>query len=412
MKVLYFEQWDGGHYSNYLNCLVREVSSLSTELVLAVGPTMRRTLDASGVLKGLSNVSFTGPLPAVNPGLAPRDRLASTRNLLSCLREVRPDFSMIPSADAQSTGLGLMHSVGLYSREQFGPVEGTLHYGYGFAAKEPKDRVKEWVYSQTCRHSPFSSVNFVNFAYYEFARANRLLPAERMRCVGDPVPQPVRIGRVAARHLLGLDPGHRYIGLFGSLDRRKAVPEMLAAFRAASLGSSSHLVLGGRLDAAYAQLLADDYSDMVKDGSIIVMDRFLSDRELECAYEALDVAVIAYYRFSGLASLALKAVAAGTPFIAHDFGWLRVLAGRFGVGETTDIFDVARFANSMRRSLQSAEQRKPDAAAGRLLKFHEQDNFARRMTSGLRQAVGAPPVATFDWEWVLEGVPPERRSMT
>ena len=412
MRVLLFEQWDGGHYANYLNCLVPEVASLGCEIVLAINAKMRASPAAVERWQSLPNVTFMPSLPEVGPALRAVDRFEATRNLLACLRAVRPDFALVPSADAQTLGLAAVQALGGAMRERFGPIEGTVHYGYGFAAATRKERFKEQVYSRSYQHAPYAALNLVNFAYYEYAQARRLLPPERLRMVGDPVPQPTRIGRAAARRLLGLDPNGRYVGLFGALDRRKAVPELLAAFRASALGSSVRLVLGGRLDPEYAKLLDEQYGDLVRNGSIAVMDRFLSDAELECAYQALDLAIIPYYRFPGLASLALKAVAAGTPLIVNDYGWMKALIRRFDVGRATDILNVGRFADCLRDSLADNLDRPQHEGVRRLLAFHETSNFLARMTSGLRRAAGAPAQADLSWEWVLDALPAERRLLT
>ena len=411
MKALVFEQWNGGHYTNYLQCLVPEVARVSDEVVLAVDATMRQTLSDSPAVSSLRNVTFAPDLPPVGPSLRPGDRLAATRNLLDSLRTVRPDYTLLPSADAQTAGMVLHKLRAGRELRALGPIEGTFHYGYGYAAAGVKERLKEWVYSATYRGAPYDSVNFVNFAYYEYAQGCGLIEPDRLRFVGDPVPQPERIGREAARRLLGLDPVGRYVGLFGVLDRRKAVPELLAAFRRADLAASDRLVLGGRLDPTYAELIATEYADLVRAGRIVVIDRFLTGRELESAYEALDVATVVYYRFPGLASLALKAVAAGTPVLAHDFGWLRALVRRFEVGVTTDIFDPARFASDLRRCLDAPSAHASSEAVTRLLRFHEEANFVARMTSGLRRAAGAPATASVEWNWVLEAVPPARRAL-
>ena len=65
-------------------------------------------------------------------------------------------------------------------------------------------------------------------------------------------------------HRLLLDTEGRYLGLLGSLDRRKAVPELLAAFREAQLAPTDRLLLAGGLDPAYAALIAEHYNDLLR----------------------------------------------------------------------------------------------------------------------------------------------------
>lgn len=411
MKVLIFEQWHGGHYLNYLNALVPELARLSGTLVIAVGEELRGSPAALGKWSAHGNVGFARTLPHVSPRLAAADRYAAVRNLVACLREVRPDFTILPSADAQAIGAAALDALGFDVRKRFGPIEGTLHYGYGDAAVTRNERLKELLYSHTYRRLPFSSVNFVNFAYYEYAAAAGLIPPDRLRFVGDPVPQPKRIGREAARKLLGLDPAGRYLGLLGSLDRRKAIPQLLAAFRAAGLPREDRLLLAGRLDPIFAALIEDEYADLVRSGCLVVFDRFLSDAELENGYEALDLATVVYNRFPGLASLALKAVAAGTPVIAHDFGWLRAAITRFEIGERIDIFDTPAFAAALRTTLDRGQIDKSSEAVRRLLLFHTEANFVAQMTQGLRRSAGLLPASILEWDWVLEALPEERRML-
>ena len=141
----------------------------------------------------------------------------------------------------------------------------------------------------------------------------------------------------------------------------------------------------------------------------MVLDRFLTDDELECGYEALDLATIVYYKFPGLASLALKAVAAGTPVIAHDFGWLRAAIRRFQIGDVTDIFDLPMFAKALRTGIERGRERTQSEAVQRLLSFHTEANFVAQMTSGLRRLTAAIDQPPLDWGWVMLAVPPERR---
>jgi glycosyltransferase involved in cell wall biosynthesis len=410
VKVLLYEQWYGGHYANYMDCLVPAIAPLCDELVIAVSRNMRESTDAVHKWARIPNVVFAEVLSDVAPGLGIRDRYAATRNLLRCLEEVRPDRTLIPSADAQSTWIALLNALGYNVVKRFGPIEGTIHYGYGYAAKTLRNRFKELVYSQTYKHLPFDAVNFVNFNYHDFAVAKGLIEPKRMRLVGDPVPQPAKIGRAAARTLLGLKPDGRYLGLLGSLDNRKAVPQILAAFRQARLRPDDRLLLAGRLDPQYAALIDAQYKDLISAGRLVVMDRFLSPGELEHGYEALDLATIAYSKSPVLASLALKAISAGTPIIADDFGWLGRAIKLFDLGTVTDAFDVDAFADAMQISLARPHKTGQPEAVRRLLAFHTPQNFVAQMTKTLRGNGSEAGQPMREWSWVLDALLPRPSS--
>lgn len=415
MKVLVFEQWHGGHYDNYLECLLPRLAGLADEVVVAVTPRFMAAAQSPAKQAGiaaLDNVTFTASVPEVSPRLPPADRYRAARNVAHVIGTVRPDYTLLPSADAQSWAIAGSQFLGLDMLKGAGPVEATFHTGYGPSLVTAKQRFKELVYGRIYGHLRLARMNFVNFNYYEHLKRKRREGKTEVRLVGDPVPSLEPIGREAACRLLGIDPGGRYVGLLGSLDRRKAIPELLAAFRDAKLAATDRLLLGGRLAPEFTALIRDRYADLLASGRLVVMDRFLSVEELGHGFEALDLVTPVYYDFPGLASLALKAVAAGRPIIVNDLGWSRSLVLRFEVGQRVNIADGGAFARALESGLEAAADYRNSEAVSRLLQFHSVENFTDNMLEGVTLHRGgklAPKRC--DWSWVLEALPPERRHL-
>jgi hypothetical protein len=65
------------------------------------------------------------------------------------------------------------------------------------------------------------------------------------------------------------------------------------------------------------------YADMVRDGRIVLFDRFVDIHEADLVHCALDIVCTFYPRFGHLSSALLHGVAAGRPILANDFGWPR-----------------------------------------------------------------------------------------
>jgi hypothetical protein len=100
MRALVFEQWQGGHYFNYLECLVPRLASICDEVVVAVtglaaaSPRFRR---AARPLEALPNVRFDREVRvpdarmrvripgAARPQRGRRDRSAPARLRLSAI---------------------------------------------------------------------------------------------------------------------------------------------------------------------------------------------------------------------------------------------------------------------------------------------------------------------------------------
>jgi glycosyltransferase involved in cell wall biosynthesis len=222
--------------------------------------------------------------------------------------------------------------------------------------------------------------------------------------IADPVPRVPRLDRVAARRLLGIPEDGRYLGLLGELDPRKAISELLAAFRLAALGSQDRLLLGGRLDVSFRTLIQSEYKDLLSAGKIVLIDRYLTDEELLQGFGALDVVCATYRDFPGLASLMLKGVAAGRPVLAQNFGWSAALIKHFTLGHTVDIHDIADFARTLRIALEASANYSETEATRRLLSFHDPSNFVAGMSERLRCLTGKPALQEIkSWEWVLDG---------
>lgn len=403
MRVLVYEQWRSGHYFNYLQHLLPRLSELADEVVVAMTAealVAREFEDRLGACRRLRNLRFEGNVPYAHPALPLRERLSLLTNLRDAVRDAKPDYLLVPSADAQTLAMGALGHFGVRLLPAGLPSEATFHQGYGPAAANAKQFMKEAVYRAGFAGSGWTRLNFVNVLYYQYA-LRHCRWAERARLVPDPVPAAPRMDRREARRRLGMPEDGRYCGLLGVLDGRKAVPELLAAFRAARLRSEDRLLLAGNLDADFRALIARDYGDLVKSGRVVVLDRFLSDEEMAQGYAALDLACVTYRNFPGLASLMLRAVAAERPVIAHDFGWCGAMVRRFGFGALTDIEDRDRFARDLADALENSAGYTESEETRRLLAFHDPDNFAETMLDGVRERTGKPPRAPLrTWQWV------------
>jgi glycosyltransferase involved in cell wall biosynthesis len=171
-------------------------------------------------------------------------------------------------------------------------------------------------------------------------------------------------------------------------------------------------LLAGPLTPEYAAAVRDEYADLVSDGRLVLMDRFLSVEELANSFAALDLHCSVYQSFSGLSSLMLKSVAAGVPVLVNDQrGWTRAIARRFGIGRAVDPQDVAGFGATLREALDASADYRETPAVQRLLQFHSIDNFTAGLTERASAFAGKAPVEVIQWPWVLDALPAERRAL-
>ena len=413
MRVLVFEQWTGGHHFHYLKYLLPRLSEIADEVIVTLTARACESDEFRAQLAGaceLPRVRIEASVPAADPALRGGERLRVLRHLQDAIRATRPDHVLVPTADAPTLAMAALGTIGLGRLPRGAESEAALHCGYGPAIACLKHRLKESAYRTAFAVADWDRMHFVNFACYELARRRGLRWAHRARLVPDPVPVVRRLERVQARRMLGIPEDGRYLGLLGILDARKAIPELLEAFRAARLGRSDRLLLAGRMQPSLLALVRERHADLLREQRLVLIDRYLHEHELLSGYCALDVACITYRDFPGVASLLLKALAAGRPVIAHDFGWARAVVKRFGVGHTCRVRDPGAFAATLERGLNESGDYLETPAVQRLLEFHTVDNFAESILERIRARAGKPAaVPPRTWEWVLQALRPELR---
>ncbi len=413
MRVLIFEQWGGGHYTNYLAHLVPKICELASEVTLAISPTFYHSDGFQRVRSSWpsnNNLHFDLQVPEANPTLPLRERLNVLVNLRQAISRSKPEYLFLPSGDAQTITLGLARPFCLGNLSLNTNSECILHWGYGPGAMAFKPAMKRLIYDTAFSWSSWTRLNFVNCLQYE-ALSRRGIGG-RIAMIPDPVPEYPSIDRNDARRRIGLPEDGRIIGFVGTMDNRKAIPELLNAFRNARLSATDRLVLIGRMTTELATLIAREYLPLQESGRLIVIDRWVTETELQDANCALDVACLPYYDFPSLSSLMLKAISARRPVLVHDFGWMRAIAKRFAAGSVCNIHETESFSSAIESALEHSADYTPTLPVQALIDYHSPSNFVEHSVVTLRSLLGKPSTQPLtNWESVLSLLEPQQRYM-
>jgi glycosyltransferase involved in cell wall biosynthesis len=272
--------------------------------------------------------------------------------------------------------------------------------------------MKEALYRQTLACSPWSTIHVVNAAFYEMLQSKHNTLSQRVKLLPDPVPPNPRCDKSESRIRLGIPENGRYIGFFGVLNHRRIIDKLLEAFQASKLRTDDRLLLGGMLSKEFQKLVEHSYQNLVRQNRLIILNRYLSEEEFTLGFSAVDVIGRTTLSFAGLSSILLKGIAAGRPILANDFGWSRMIIKRFQVGWSCNMSNPEEFSNLLQTALEKCEEYQESEAIKRLLEFHSPKNFGASWSIGLRKAMGqTTPELVRSWEWVLEALPPECRTL-
>ncbi|MBC7881131.1 MAG: glycosyltransferase [Anaerolineae bacterium] len=425
MKVQIFEQLTGGHYTEYIHyllpTLVRLIDEkLINEVVVTITPKHLKSDSFQHQLsKFSSSVHFDPCLQEVNPCLSLDPRLlvksptsfisALQRrtqietNLINSVHRIKPDYLISTTAETQSSITGSLKS--LLGR-QFLPKhirsQGIFHYGSGGTATSIVDTIKDLCYRSMWKHSPWSRLLFVNPLIYEHLKQQGTSFAKRFDLVPNPVPTFTSVDKTSARKALKIPMEGRYIGFIGSIDARVAIPELIAAFRAATSNPTDRLLLAGRILPRYKKLLEEEFKALIEHKRLILIDRYLDLEEINLGYSALDAVSLLYYKRANLSANLLKAVSAQRPAIANDYGYTGMMVKRFDIGWSCDVSDHQALVATLRKSLEACEAYHVNERTSRLIQFHHPDNYAATVLKDLHSLVmpdhhNQPKT----WEWVI-----------
>jgi glycosyltransferase involved in cell wall biosynthesis len=407
MRVLLYEQFYGGHHFQYLHYLLISLIDITDEVILAMTEESQKTPAFSALIAPfLNRIKIIHLPPNLKRGITGWIELY--HNLHHTVRQVQPDYLLIPSADCLTSRTCLLR---LDSLLKAIPTEVAIHRGLGRYSMGFRQYVTEvWYRQKMLACSPWSTIHVVNAVFYEMLQSqhNTLLP--RIKLLPDPVPPNPRHDKSASRIRLGIPENGRYIGFFGIIDRRR-IDKLLAAFQASALGTNDRLLLGGSLSKEFQQLIEQNYQNLIKQDRLIILNRYLSEEEFISGFSAVDVICIPTLSFSGLSSILLKGIAAKRPILTNNnLGWSRMIIKRFQVGWLCNMLNPEEFSSSLLTALEECETYQESEAIQRLLEFHSPKNFGAHWCMGLQQAMGKTieePVRS--WDWVLEALPPERR---
>lgn len=406
MRVLILEQEFQGHHYLYLSHIIPALAGLVDEVVVATTERGARSLEYEKLLAPLADrFTLDASLPPSDPSLSLRTRFELRRNINDAVRRVKPDYLLVPSGDGPTLAMGLARAAGRGGVPGRIPAEVGIHYGYGLAEVGAKNRLKDLIYAQAQRLSPWEKIHYVSLTNYEWIRSLGGSLARRATLLPDPIRASPRYGKAESRRRLDLPAEGRYIGLAALLDRRKAIPEFLAAFRRAA-EPGDRLLLAGRMDPVFARLIETDYQDLIREERLILRGGYFDQTTLDLVLGALDVVCSPYPGFGQLSATMLQGVAAGRPVLVSDFGWMRVMVRRFGFGTTCEVRDPTAFAAAIRSALDQAGDYRETEATRRLLEFHAPANFTESWLEGIRQTLGLPPSATArSWDTVVAALP-------
>ncbi len=195
----------------------------------------------------------------------------------------------------------------------------------------------------------------------------------------------------ATRARLGVDPHRQMLLLFGSLDPRKGVRELLDALallpdetarRAALVMAGESVGVESDVVRAVGALRAHGALQVVH------LDAFVPDEEMHRLFAAAHLVLLPYQRHVGSSGVLVRAAAAGVPVLGQDYGMMGALLDERRLGLAVDTTSADEIAQGLTRFLDPQTSYPFDADAARAF---ASANTEAAMASTLWSHVLGPP---------------------
>jgi glycosyltransferase involved in cell wall biosynthesis len=142
----------------------------------------------------------------------------------------------------------------------------------------------------------------------------------------------------------------------GLVDDRKGVDLLLESFAQGRIYESARLVLAGVHSDTIRLLLKTRYASLVESGSILTVDRFLTEEEFRSLFWMSQLICLPYPNHVGVSSIYLRAAALGKQILTSDRGWFEWAVPHYGIGTSVNVMDTSRFADAIHDELKASHR--------------------------------------------------------
>jgi glycosyltransferase involved in cell wall biosynthesis len=186
------------------------------------------------------------------------------------------------------------------------------------------------------------------------------------------------------RKELGIESHRQIFLLFGVLDARKGIYQLLEAISTLSpdLGQKMCLLIVGKIadnDKLFIKKQIQDISEKLP-VQIILKDKFVAEHEVPLYFKSADVVLATYQRHVGMSGILLQAAAVQKPVLSSNYGLMGQIVNHWQLGLTVDSTVPSEIAVGLTKFLVSpspkAELFNPDKA-----KIFAESNGIEKFTS-------------------------------
>ena len=359
--VLVFEMSHTGHHLRYVSLLTEAFKSAGLDVVLASTQAAFKSTEYSALMQKCdAHIQKLIIHQTFRSGRL-RD-LEHVYRLLSLMFRGKADLYFVPFLGTLYSKFGLLAMIMRWIGVRTAPVCGILltwSFAYQDHGATKRRSWLEQLWQTILEHGPFERVFIVDEIAFDYIQAH--YSSQRVIFSPEPIERSPSGDGNTCREALGIPRGAKVLGAFGCLDRSRGVQYLLEAFLRRGGRENEYLLIMGPQDGEVKQDFTQILGRYPKNRHLIMVDRFLSERELQEAFAATDVVAVTHLNFGATPTMLLRAAAAGKPVLGANDGWIGRIMSKYRLGIACDVLNPAELAAALEKALATPGINCPDA---------------------------------------------------
>jgi glycosyltransferase involved in cell wall biosynthesis len=375
-RLMLFDLALGGHHGNYLQYLIDRLgqqglrgtidivvlpqfAQIHQDVIAAIDRAKQQSIEVNLVAISAAEATALG---CRNSGLS-RTRRNFREWQLFCkyAQKLQTTHALIMYLDTCELPLAIgLRSPCPFSGIYFRP---TFHYQM-FANYQPnlKDKLQQWrerlTWARILNHPQLETVFCLDpFAVTALAAQH---PNTQVVHLADPVqPDPSRsLDLTTLKTQLGIEPERQIFLLFGGVDGRKGIYQLLEAIELLlpEVCEQFCLLLVGQPHPTDQVNIHQKITALCETRRLQAIEyyEFIPEAEVPTYFQLADAVLAPYQRHVGMSGILLLAAAAGKPVLSSDYGLMGELARRYQLGLVVDSTQPTEIAKALEALLTAS----------------------------------------------------------
>lgn len=241
-----------------------------------------------------------------------------------------------------------------------------------------KDYLKKVIFHRFVQVNGLKNLYAIDRTFVEYVSQKG--GAVKLRCLPDPVEDFLPVEKYLARNNLGLSISRKILLVYGGIDARKGVLELLDAYRLFDRKDEIQIVIAGRQSPDVVEPIKNRIVSICSDCPPRVMNLMISSEEEMMLLSAADAVWLGYRNHYTMSGILVKAVMANLPVIGSRQGLIGYYMEKYSLGVGVDIDCVDSIDSALSALLDNVLSGHADQC---VLKFNTWENAYNVLSADL-----------------------------